>query len=79
MHGSKPKLSVVATRNLMFLFTDTLEFIFVTSELVECGWNFNRWIKRLGGRGRFREYIRNYDNALKEVKETAQDQSSLNT
>jgi hypothetical protein len=68
VHGSKPKLSVAATRDLMFVFTDTLEFIFVTAELVECGWNVRRWMKQLGGRAKFKEYIRSYEQALKEVK-----------
>jgi hypothetical protein len=68
VHGAKPKLSVAATRDLMVFFTDTLEFIFVTSELVECGWNVKRWIKQLGGRAKFREYVRSYDETLKRVK-----------
>jgi hypothetical protein len=75
VHGARPKLSVDATRDLMSLFTDTLEFIFVMSELVACGWNFDRWIKRLGGSARFREYIRSYDAALKHVKKAAEGQS----
>jgi ApeA N-terminal domain 1 len=68
VHGAKPKLSVDATRDLMFLFTDTLEFIFVMAELTDCGWSFDRWIKRLGGTARFKEYIRSYGDAIKEVK-----------
>jgi ApeA N-terminal domain 1 len=71
VHGSKPKLSVAVTRDLMYLFTDTLEFIFVTSELVECGWKVTRWIKQPGGMARFKDYIRSYELALKEVKKAA--------
>ena len=68
VHGSKPKLSVAATRKFMILFTATLEFIFVTAELNECGWNFSRWIKQTVGMSKVKDYIRSYDDALKEVK-----------
>lgn len=70
VHGSKPKLSVAATHDLLFLFTDTLEFIFVTAELVECGWKFQRWLKE-ANRGRLRDYVRSYELALKEVKKAS--------
>jgi hypothetical protein len=78
VHGSKPKLSVSATRDLIFLFTDTLEFIFVTSELVACGWKYARWIKD-ANRGRLRDYLRSYDLALKEVKAAAGSKTSSPT
>jgi hypothetical protein len=68
VHGSKPKLPIDATRDFLFLFTDTLEFIFVMAELVECGWNYNRWIKQPGGSDRFKDYIMSYAEALKTVK-----------
>jgi hypothetical protein len=68
VHGSKPKLSVTATRGFLFLFTDTLEFLFITSELAECGWNVNRWMKSPGGMARFKDYLHSYEALLKEVK-----------
>jgi hypothetical protein len=68
VHGSRPKLPLAAVRDFLFLFTDTLEFIFVTSELAACGWNVNRWIKALGGRAKFKDYLRSYERALSDVK-----------
>jgi ApeA N-terminal domain 1 len=71
VHGSKPKLPLAAIRDFLFLFTDTLEFIFATSELAECGWNVNRWMKWPGGRAKFKDYLRSYERALNDVKNAA--------
>jgi hypothetical protein len=70
VHGTKPKLSLGATHDLLFFFTDTLEFIFIASELTLCGWNAGRWLKEVNG-GRLREYVRNYERALKDLKKRA--------
>jgi hypothetical protein len=50
---------------------DTLELIFITSELAECGWNVNRWMKSPGGMARFKDYLRSYGDLLKQVKTAA--------
>jgi hypothetical protein len=71
VHGSKPKLSVAATREFLFLFTDTLEFLFITSELAACGWNVSRWMNSLGPMGRFAAYLHSYNEQLKQVKTAA--------
>jgi ApeA N-terminal domain 1 len=68
VHGSKPKLSVAATRDLTILFTDTLEFLFAMSELTECGWNANRWVKQTG-HGRLRQYIQYFPESLEKLKD----------
>lgn len=36
-------------KDLLPFFTDTLEFVFVASDLVECGWNAKRWAARRPG------------------------------
>lgn len=70
VHGSKGKLSVVDTYSLMFYLTDTLEFIFVASDLCECGWNYARWLEE-ANRGRLRDYVRSYDSHLSELKKAS--------
>ncbi len=70
VHGSKPKLSVTNTYNLMFYLTDTLEFIFVASDLSECGWDYARWLKQ-ANMGRLRQYARSYDLHLAELKKAS--------
>jgi hypothetical protein len=70
VHGTKPKLSLKAIHDLIFFFTDTLEFIFITSELALCGWNAGRWLKE-ANMGRLREYVRTYEVALKDLKKAS--------
>lgn len=36
-------------KDLLSFFTDALEFVFVASDLVECGWNAKRWAARRPG------------------------------
>jgi hypothetical protein len=67
VHGTAPKLPVGRTYELMFFFTDTLEFIFVAAELYACGWRYARWLKE-ANMGRLREYVRSYDLHLAELK-----------
>jgi hypothetical protein len=67
VHGTVPKLPVGRTYELMFFFTDTLEFIFVAAELYSCGWKYARWLKE-SEMGRFSEYLRSYDLPLAELK-----------
>jgi len=35
--------------DLLSFFTDTLEFVFVASDLIECGWDAKRWANRRPG------------------------------
>ncbi|HEY1983694.1 MAG TPA: HEPN domain-containing protein, partial [Xanthobacteraceae bacterium] len=67
VHGAKPKLSDDSTRDLMVPLTDTLEFIFVASEIFECGWKPERWMKE-ASRGKLRDFVRFYDETLQRVK-----------
>jgi hypothetical protein len=71
VHGTKPKLSPDATHDFLSFFTDTLEFIFMASDLALCGWNGERWLKVVNG-GRFRDYVRNYEAVVKDLKKRAQ-------
>jgi hypothetical protein len=68
VHGTPPKISVDATHQQIFFLTDTLEFIFVISELAKCGWKYDRWIKEPGW-GRYRQYLQSYELSLGAFKE----------
>lgn len=43
VHGSPLSISAEALFPLMPFLTDALEFVFVTSDLIESGWNVERW------------------------------------
>ena len=67
VHGSAPKLPVEAVYRLASFFTDTLEFVFVASDLSECGWDDARWVNQ-ADRGRFRLFLHGYQQGLSELK-----------
>jgi len=73
VHGTRPrKLSVqVITDNQVF-FTQTLEFIFVTAELSECGWDWQSW-RRTGGSSPLTYYLDSYQHQLQELKKMESD------
>lgn len=60
VHGSKTKFSAEALYAHAPFFTDTLEFIFATSELGLCGWNSRRWAKESFSGSRLKWYMSNY-------------------
>ena len=50
-------------------FTDTLEFVFGTSDLLQSGWDMNEWTKRYGGHShRFGEYLNTYRESLAKLQ-----------
>jgi hypothetical protein len=69
VHGTKPKLTIPRTREFMFFFTQSLEFIFVTSELVACGWKYERWLN-YAPKGRFLWYLKSYEPMLDRLRST---------
>lgn len=46
VHGSKAKVDYISGLDQVVFFTEALEFIFATSDLVECGWNIEEWSKQ---------------------------------
>ncbi|MGH1404140.1 MAG: HEPN domain-containing protein [Alphaproteobacteria bacterium] len=48
VHGASKKEKLTAKDRLHFsiFFTDTLEFIFATSELIEAGWDIKEWVSK---------------------------------
>jgi hypothetical protein len=46
VHGGPPKINYSQDPDLVNFFTDTLEFVFATSELLECGWDMRQFIEK---------------------------------
>jgi hypothetical protein len=45
VHGGEPSFDYNRNFDAVTFFTDTLEFVFATSDLIEAGWNVNAWSK----------------------------------
>lgn len=46
VHGSEPKFDYSNNFDAVIFFTNTLEFVFAASDLVEAGWNIKNWSKK---------------------------------
>lgn len=73
VHGTEPPtLSAKIIEAYSVFFTQTLEFIFIVTELFDCGWNSkaadSRW---------FSSYLENYKHDLKDLKEDLAEEASL--
>ena len=44
VHGSPGSIAYFEFPTLMFFFTDTLEFVFAASDLIDAGWDINAWM-----------------------------------
>jgi len=64
VHGTKPKLNYEQGSIRIFL-TQSLEFIFGASLLLECGWNIVRWKKRANMSHPFSAYLQEYEANLR--------------
>ncbi|MGE4267985.1 MAG: HEPN domain-containing protein [Deferribacterales bacterium] len=45
VHGTKTEIDYSKNPDITVFFTDTLEFIFATSDLIEAGWNMTKWMR----------------------------------
>jgi hypothetical protein len=71
VHGTKPKkLDPIVSEHLLVPFlTETLEFIFAASDLLDAGWDIKSWLGHGSSGGHpFREYSSNYEWNLKKFK-----------
>lgn len=74
VHGtSKQSLETDNEARLIVFLTETLEFIFGVSDLVEAGWDLRKWIDRVQGFHRFGSFIQNYSAGLQGLKQALQD------
>lgn len=46
VHGSKPRFDYSNEFDIVVFFTDTLEFLFAASDLIEAGWDAKAWSER---------------------------------
>lgn len=71
VHGTEGKLTPEIRNHFSTFFTDTLEFIFGVSDLIEAGWDIKKWVSRESCLSHpFAQYIHGYPMHLKEFKES---------
>ena len=68
VHGPDGRTHIEYRDHLIFL-TDTLEFVFATSDLIEDGWDVETWIARISGDHPFVRYVVGYGENLGALKE----------
>ncbi len=69
VHGSTAKIDYSKHFDQIQFFTDTLEFVFAASDLVESGWDINAWTKQMSTLSHpFGQYRVNYALQLSELK-----------
>ena len=66
VHGTN-KFGYENYENLLSFFTDTLEFVFVASDLIDCGWDAKRWAAcRPGSSHPLADFYRSYKHQMPE-------------
>jgi hypothetical protein len=69
VHGTDRRFDYDQNFSAVIFFTDTLEFVFAASDLVEAGWDLRSWISRgTTASHPFSRYRVNYPLALKQLK-----------
>lgn len=69
VHGSSGDIDYEKVEPLVPFLTDTLEFIFSASDLIESGWDAKKWaLGHLGHSHRYSNYIHGYRAYLKELE-----------
>lgn len=68
VHGSEGKIDYSTHSSQIIFFTDTLEFIFAASDLLQSGWNIAHWITRHSNAHPFSRYCFSYQRRLSELK-----------
>lgn len=68
VHGTKSKINYDNHLDLINFFTDTLEFIFATSDLVDCGWDMAHW-NNSGGFHPFQTYKQMFSVNMRKLNE----------
>jgi hypothetical protein len=69
VHGTEPVFDYEANSAARTFFTETLEFVFAASDLMEAGWNISAWLARGSSMSHeFARYHVNYGLGLQELK-----------
>lgn len=70
VHGSEAVFDYEAHSTIRSFFTDTLEWVFAASELIEAGWEIGKWLKRGSSMSnQFARYPVTYSQGLSELKQ----------
>ena len=66
VHGSPGRIDYSSNFDLVYFFTDALEFTFAASDLIDAGWDFSRWKNgRPAYSHPFGTFLVNYPDQLK--------------
>jgi hypothetical protein len=69
VHGSEPRFDYNRNFDAVIFFTETLEFVFATSDLIEAGWDVTTWSRRGTTMTHpFSRYLVNYPSQLQMLK-----------
>jgi hypothetical protein len=69
VHGSDPRFDYSANAGMLEFFSDTLEFVFAASDLIECGWDIKSWSKAGSSMAHpFGRFLVEYRNNLQRLK-----------
>ena len=70
VHGSEAAFNYSEEFKAFIFLTDTLEFVFAASDLIELGWDYNSWCeKRPLSSHNFGSYVVNYERNLQILKQ----------
>ncbi|WP_219595689.1 HEPN domain-containing protein, partial [Vibrio parahaemolyticus] len=67
VHGGNKKFDYDLHFDMVNFFIDTLEFIFVVSDLIECGWRIDDWRKPYTPNHKVGRYFSEYPHYLSEL------------
>jgi hypothetical protein len=69
VHGSLDGLEYEKIESFLPFLTDTLEFVFAASDLIDAGWNAQHWsTKSLGSGHSFSRFLAGYDYLIGELR-----------
>ena len=69
VHGDRPGERRRELKRFFMFLTDTLEFVFCASDLIESGWDMRSWLNKNVRMNSFGWYLRNYPENLAKLKE----------
>ncbi|TOH51011.1 hypothetical protein CGI80_10425, partial [Vibrio parahaemolyticus] len=69
VHGSKKKFEYYENLEMVCFFIDTLDFLYGASELIEAGWDFEKWSKLNHLKHPFSRYLNGFDVNLSRLKD----------
>ncbi len=68
VHGDRPEKQRRELKSFFIFLTDTLEFVFCASDLIESGWDMRSWLNKNVRVNSFGRYLRNYPENLARLK-----------